>query len=116
MEKDEDNLILSAFKNWQKGMSSQDFQTIIDISAPESEFLHLAETYRRFYSNGLNYFYEFESLNIETYSIDKLIATVSGNIKMIFPHDELNYNGCFKSNCIKIMNHWLLNDIEIEWN
>ncbi len=84
---------------------------------PNSNFYELTQTCQKSHNSGINYFYEFEELEIVSLSINKIEATIRGAIILKMPGVDIIYRGKFISICTRIdsLMDWKLNEIEIEW-
>ena len=84
---------------------------------PNSDFHGLTYACQKSHETGINYFYEFDDLEVMNLSKNNRTTTIRGTIVLNMVCADNKYIGKFKSTCCKGESSmdWKLKDIEIEW-
>lgn len=111
------NIMLELYSFWSALSASSKFHAMFKLVKPNSDFHGLTYACQKSNETGINYFYEFDELEIVSFSKNDSIATIQGSVVLNMVCAENNYKGKFKSTCCKDESSmdWKLNDIEIEW-
>ena len=112
-----EGIIINSLNNWTIHSKSKKFPAMFALVLPNSAFHDLSFACQKSHESGIQYFYEFEGLEIVSLSKNKTKANVKGSIKLIMEEADITYTGKFLSTCSKeeFSSYWKLNDIEIEW-
>ena len=110
-------VIFNSFVSWSIHAKSKNHPAMFDLVLPNSNFHELTQTCQKNHNSSINYFYEFEELEIVSLSKNETEAIIRGIILLKLPGNDISYTGKFISVCAKdkIEKDWKLEDIEIEW-
>jgi hypothetical protein len=111
------NEITKSFLYWSSLSKSKNFPAMFTLVQPNSNFYDLTQTCQKSHKTGIEYFYEFEGLEIVRLSKNKNEASIQGAIILNMSGIDIIYKGKFISTCCRENSSmdWKLNDIEIEW-
>lgn len=109
--------IINSFNSWTEQSKSKNYSKMQTLVLSNSDFHGLTYACQKSNETGINYFYEFDVLEIISLSKNNKTATIRGAVVLNMVCADTNYNGKFISTCCKddSSQNWKLKDIEIEW-
>ena len=112
--------IIKTYHAWSAYSKSHDFQSMLNINIPNSQFYEITNICKKSWALGIDCYYEFSSVKVIKIINTPHSALVEGDIMLIQSNKKLNFKGKFKSDCLLETidnkgNSWKLNEIEIEW-